>query len=104
MLSSRVFVEHHGILEGGAERETGAPEPRDVVHAAEGAGAADFAAEPFRAEIERVALAADHRIGEVDLDLGAETRGIGAQFAEGIADRDLHRLQHLDEAARRRTG
>ena len=26
------------------------------------------------------------------------------QFAEGIADRDLHRLQHLDETARRRLG
>ena len=99
MLSRRVLVEHHGILEGGAEREAGAPEPRDVVHAAEGPGAGDLAAEAFRAEIERIVLAADHGIGEVDLDLGAEAVGIGAQFAEGIADRDLHRLQDLDETA-----
>ena len=96
------FVEHHRILERGAERKTGAPEPRHVVHAAEGAGAADFAAEPFGIEIEHVALTADHRIGEIDFDLGAEAGRMGAQFAERIADLDLHRLQHLDEAARRR--
>ncbi len=99
MLSRRVVVEHHRILEGGAEREAGAPEPRDVVHAAEGAGAANLAAEPFGAEIEHVALTADHRIGEVDFDLGAEAGRIRPQFAERIAHRDLHRLQHLDEAA-----
>ena len=104
MLSRRVFVEHHRILERRAERETRAPEPRDVVHAAEGPGAGNLAAEPFGAEIEHVALAADHRIGEVDFDFGAETGRIGPQFAEGIADRDLHRLQHLDEAARRGLG
>jgi len=59
---------------------------------AERAGPGDLAAEPFRAEVERVGLAADHRIGELDLDLGAETRRIGAQLAEGAADRDLNRL------------
>ena len=29
---------------------------------------------------------------------------MGPQLAEGVADRDLHRLQHLDEAARRGLG
>ena len=102
MLSRRVVVEHHRILERGAERETGAPEPRHVAHASEGAGAANLAAEPFGVEIEHVALTADQRIDEVDFDLGAEAGRMGAQFAERIAHRDLHRLQHLDEAARRR--
>ena len=80
------FVEHHRILKGRAERETGAPEFRDVVHAAEGAGAGNLAAEAFRAEIERKVLTADHGIGEVDLDLGAEPARMGAQLAEGITD------------------
>ena len=46
----------------------------------------------FRAELERIALLADHGIGEVDLDLDAEPAGMGAQFAEGVADRNLHGL------------
>src|ERR1700722_16633860 len=37
-----LLVEYHGILERGAKREAGAPEPRDIVHAAEGAGAANL--------------------------------------------------------------
>ncbi len=45
-------------------------------------------------------MTTDHRIGEINFDLGAETGRIGAQFTERIADRDLHRLQHLDETAR----
>ena len=45
---------------------------------AEGAGAANLPAEPLRAEIEHVALLANHGVGEVDFDLGAETAGIGA--------------------------
>ena len=59
----------------------------------------NLAAEPFGAQVEGIALAADHGIGEVDFDLGAETGRIGPQLAEAIADRHLHRLQHLDEAA-----
>jgi lysophospholipase L1-like esterase len=43
-------------------------------------------------------------LGEVDLDLGTEAVGIGAQLAEGITDCDLHRLQHLDETAGGRLG
>ena len=93
------LVEHHRILKGRAERKTRAPEPRHVVHAAEGTGAGNLASEAFGVQIERIALAADHRIGEVDLDLGTETVGIGAQLAEGITEHDLHRLQHLDETA-----
>ena len=54
------------------------------------------------AEIERIFLTADHGVGEVDFDLGAEPGRIGTQFAEAVAHRDLHRLKHLDEAARRR--
>ncbi len=60
MLSRRVLVEHHGIVEGCAEREASAPQPRHVVHAAEGAGPRDVAAEAFWREIEGVALVADH--------------------------------------------
>ena len=59
----------------------------------------NLAAEAFRVEIEREILAADHRIGEIDFDLGAEAGGVRPQFAERVADRNLHRLQHLDEAA-----
>ncbi len=96
------IVEHHRILERGAERKTGAPELGSIVHESEGPGAADFAAEPFRVEIEHIVLTADHRIGEVDFDLGTEAGRMGTQFAKRIAHRDLYRLQHLDEAARRR--
>ena len=46
-----------------------------------------------------IVVAADHRIGEVDLDLGAEAVRMGAQLAEAVADRNLHWLQHLDETA-----
>ena len=94
-----VVVEHHRIVERGAERETGAPQAGDIVHAAEGAGARDVAAEALRVEVENVVLAADDRIGEIDFDFGAEARGVWANFAERIADRDLDRLEHLDEAA-----
>src|SRR5436305_8768968 len=58
-------VEQAGIvqpprnLERPTQRETGAPEPRHIVHAAEGTGARNLAAEAFRAEIERIFLAAD---------------------------------------------
>src|SRR5260221_917197 len=76
------IVEHHRILERGAKREAGAPEPRDIVHASESPGAANLAAESFRAEIEHKALTADHGIGEVDFVLGAEPVRIGAQSAD----------------------
>src|SRR5258708_6321537 len=93
------FVEHHRILERRAKRKAGAPEPRDIVHASEGAGAANLAAEPFGAEIEHITLTTDHGIGEVNFDLGAEAGRVGPQFAERIGHRHLHRLQYLDEAA-----
>src|SRR6266436_3021888 len=76
------IVEHHRILERGAQRKSGAPEPCDIVHASKSPGAANLAAEPFGAEIEHIALATDHGIGEVDFDLGAEPGRIGPQFAE----------------------
>src|ERR1700689_981668 len=63
-----LFVEHHRILERRAERKAGVPEPRDIVDAAEGPGAADLAAESFGAEIEHIALTTDRRIWEIDFD------------------------------------
>ena len=60
----------------GGRPPPGRPRARDLVPAPKGPGAADLAAESLRAEIELVALTADHRIGEVDFDLGAETGGI----------------------------
>ena len=95
-------VEHYRILERGTQRETGAPKPRHVVHAAEGTGAGNLAAEALRAEIEGIFLAANYGVGEVDFDLGAETGCIGPQLAEAIPHRHLHRLQNLDETAWRR--
>src|SRR6202035_6078472 len=71
-IEQALIVEHHRILERCDERKAGVPEPRDVVYAAEGPGAANLAAEPFGAEIEHIILTADRRIGEVDFDLGAE--------------------------------
>src|SRR5256885_6743469 len=94
------FVKYHRILERRPKGEAGAPEPRDIAQASKGAGATDLAAEPLGSEVEHIALAADHRIGEVDFDLGAEAGRMGAQFAKRIAHRDLHWLQHLDKAAR----
>jgi hypothetical protein len=54
----------------------------------------------FRAEIEHVALAPDHRIGKVDFNFGAETGRMGPQFTERVTHLDLYRLEHLDEPAR----
>src|SRR5207342_2636968 len=71
-IEQAVVVEHHRILKRGAARKTGAPEPRDVVHEAKSPGTGNLAAEAFGVEIEREILAADHGIGEVDLDLDAE--------------------------------
>src|SRR6266436_9506943 len=93
------IVEHHRILERGTERKASPPEPCDIVHASKSSGAANLAAEPFGAEIEDIALTTDHGIDEVNFDLGTEPGGVGAQLAERIAHRNLHRLQHLDEAA-----
>src|SRR5581483_8451423 len=44
----------------------------------------------------------DHGVGEIDFDLGAEPRRIGPQLAKALAHRDLHGLQDLNKAARRR--
>ena len=55
-------------LERGAERKTGAPEPRDIVHAAEGAGAADFL-EGGGSDVDVEALPADELGLEVDLNV-----------------------------------
>ena len=103
-IEQALIVEHDGVLEGGTQRVAGAAEARDVIEEAEGAGAADLAAEPLRAELERVALLADDGIDEVDLDLGAEAAGIGPELAEGIADHDGDRLQDLQETADRGLG
>src|ERR1700694_123178 len=50
------FIEHHRILKRRAKRKAGAPTPGDIVHASEGPGAANLAAEPFGAEVEQLAL------------------------------------------------
>ncbi len=102
MFEQALLVEHHRILERSTERKPGTPQPRHVIHEPESPGAANLAAEPFGGKVERVFLVADHGVDEIDLDLGAEARRMGPQFAERIAHRDLHRLQYLDEAARRR--
>src|SRR4051812_38435438 len=99
-----LLVEHDGVVERGAERIAGAPEPRDIAHQTESPGPADFAAETLRVEVEGVALLADDRIGEVNLDLGAEPVGIGPDLTEGVADLDRDRLQNLNEAALCRLG
>ena len=93
------LVEHHGVVEGCAEREASAPQPCHVIHAAEGPGPRNVAAETFWRKIEGVGLVTDHLVGEVDLDFGAEPAGERTKLAHRIADLDLHRLQHLDEAA-----
>src|SRR5581483_3022358 len=66
--------------------------------------AANLATEPFRAEVKHIALAPDHRVGEINLDFSAKTIRIGTQLAEGLADRDLYRLHYLDTAPCRRLG
>ena len=91
-IEQAAFVEHHRILKRGAERKTRAPESRDIAHAAKSPRPADFAAEPFGAELEGVALTADHGVGKVDFDFGAEPGSVGPQFTEGVAHRDLHWL------------
>jgi len=71
------LVKHHRVLERGAKREARTPH-RALSFMQPNVRPGKLATEPFRAEIKRVFLAADHRIGEVDLDLGAEARRIGA--------------------------
>ena len=43
---------------------------------------------------------ADHRIGEIDLDVDAKTAPVRSQFAERLALLHPDRFQNLDEAAR----
>ena len=93
-------VEHHRVLERCAAGKAGLPELGDVAEAAEGAGAADLAAEALGVQIDGEGLPADHLIGEIDLDLGAEAVGPGAQFGEAVARTDLNRLENLDVTAR----
>src|SRR5262249_46653221 len=66
---------------------------------AEGTSPGNLAAEPFRVHVQRIFLAADHVIGEMDFGLDAETRRVRTKLAEAFADHDLDRLENLDEAA-----
>ena len=99
-----VLADGDGVLERGAEREAGAPQLLHVAHEAEGAGAGDLAAEDGRRQIDRLALAADHRGGEIDLHVEAEAALVGEQFREGLALGDANGLQNLQVAAARVLG
>src|SRR6185437_1220366 len=94
-----LFVKHRRVLERRTKREASVPEPRNIADAAKGTGAANLAAESLGTEIEHIILAADRRIGKVDFNFGTEAGRIRPQLAELIAHRNLHGLQHLNEAA-----
>ena len=98
-IDDAVVADGHGVLERGAKGEPGRPQPLDVLHEAEGAGASQLAAEGAGVEVDLDPLGADQRRVEIDLDVEMETvmRGelaIGA----GVFHRDP--LQHFEEAAR----
>src|SRR5690606_11394978 len=90
--------DHHGILQRGAERVAGSPEPLDILHEAEGAGAGNVAAEHRRIDVGGEGLATDGGALEVDLDLEAGAV-IGLELGEGGAAVDAHRLDDADVAA-----
>src|SRR5712691_10305122 len=96
-----VVGETDGVVEGSAERITGAPQFGDIAHEAEGAGTGEIAVENLGGQHCRVALAADQRVGEVDLDLETEAGVIWQKLAERAALGDANRLQNLDVTARR---
>ena len=76
-----VLGNHQRIVEGGAERVSGAPQFGDVLHETEGAGARDLAAEGLRLDVERKRLLADQRMIEFDFGLDPEAMLIGPKFA-----------------------
>src|SRR5690606_13209418 len=93
-----VFADHHGILQRGAERVAGGPEPLHVLHETEGAGPRYVAAERRRVDVGGEGLPSDRRALEIDLDLEAGAV-IGLEFGPGSAAVDAHRLDDADVAA-----
>src|SRR5207244_1272366 len=81
---------------------TRGPQLCRIGHATEGASAANLLAEGLRRDVEAERLTADHRVVEVDLDLGAEAVGIRPQLAGGGAGNNLNGFEDFDVAARRR--
>ena len=66
-----VVADRDGVVERGAEREAGLPEPLDVAHEAEGAGPRDLAAEGAGSSIVS-ARRWRPMIGVVEIDLDVE--------------------------------
>jgi hypothetical protein len=77
-------IHHHGVGQAAALRETGSAQPRHVLGKGKGAGIGKPFAEGERGDAECQRLAADGRIGEVDLEFGVEGRlAPGQEFGEG---------------------
>ena len=96
-----VLGEHDGVVERGAESEAARPQALHVGEEAEGARPGDLAAEDVGIDLGGEALAADKRIGEVDLDLDAPAL-MRQELGEGMAHLDAHRLLDPDVTPRRR--
>src|SRR5207253_7198306 len=99
-IENAVVADDEGVLERGTQRVARIPQRRHIAHEAEGARARKLAAEHVGFQVDRQGLAPDQRVIERDLRLDAETARVGSQLSERIAYRDLHRLEHLDVAAR----
>src|SRR5262249_32725947 len=94
-----VVADGNGILERSAERQTGGPQPLNVLHEAEGAGAREFTAERAGIHIQLDFLPADQGAVEVDLDVEVEAIMRG-QLARGPSVLDAHGFQYLQVAPR----
>src|SRR4051795_389111 len=97
-IEDAVIADNERVLERGAERIARVPQRGHVAHETEGTCARNFAPERVRFEVDRERLASDQGMVELDLRFNAEAARVGTQFAEGVAHRNLNRLEHLEVA------
>ncbi len=94
-----VVADRHGVLEGGTQRKPSRPQPLDVLHEAEGAGAGELTAEGAGIYVDIDPLGPDQRRVEIDLHVEMEAV-MGGQLAKGAAVLHADLFQDFEEAAR----
>ena len=86
-----VFTDRNRIRKIGAQRKTSFPQPFDIAHETERAGAGKLVAEYAWAHFVDNALTTDEGSGEIDFDIEMET-GMGSNLAPAIAVLNTDRL------------
>src|SRR4029077_8938421 len=90
------------VVERGAERHAGFPQPLDILDETEGARPRQLAAKRLAREIESRPLTPNDRAFEIDLDVDLQASDAGRELRERGAVPDSHFPQHLDVAPARR--